>query len=464
MATDDSANQSRSSSSSRRRCRRRSDLGEEDEIEEGEFAGSDTDDDSRYVFQHPSDRVHNEGRPQIKRQRLEENLPPTPSCDYDSDGTISDIDAADGAAALAQEMSFPCPVCRRAFRSDKARCGHMHVHNPLGRQGNKEQPAVAPPISVGWAVTGKRGSVGSRSVSPESQGVVNSMAIVVVEPVIDPMSIAFASAQPHPPSDDSMAIVVASSDNPTSQVVVHQTSEPQVAFANPEPAVPRGQLAAAPPHILNSPAHQAQRAAPPPARDEQGWWICKEDGCNQRYATHQGLGGHMAGHKNRQNNEAAAAGVAGDASCAKPPKLHPCKHCPRVFTSGVQLGGHMRKHFPGKVIPKRRGAGARPSVSAGELASALTLSLPMPPAAMEEVPKVSASELSTALTLSLPMPPVAVEVTQAQPTVAPEPVVLRIFGFNIVPAPPAPAAEEVSSAVTGTDQSSAASTDNIQQQ
>jgi hypothetical protein len=171
----------------------------------------------------------------------------------------------------------------------------------------------------------------------------------------------------------------------------------------------------------------------------------------------------MAGHKNRQNNEAAAAGVAGDASCAKPPKLHPCKHCPRVFTSGVQLGGHMRKHFPGKVIPKRRGAGARPMVSAGELASALTLSLPMPPAAMEEVPKVSASELSTALTLSLPMPPVAVEVAQAQPTVAPEPVVMRIFGFNIVPAPPAPAAEEVSSAVTGTDQSSAASTDIIQQ-
>jgi hypothetical protein len=172
----------------------------------------------------------------------------------------------------------------------------------------------------------------------------------------------------------------------------------------------------------------------------------------------------MAGHKNRQNNEAAAAGVAGDASCAKPPKLHPCKHCPRVFTSGVQLGGHMRKHFPGKVIPKRRGAGATPRVSAGELASVLTLSLPMPPAAMEEVPKVSASELSTALTLSLPMPPVAVEVAQAQPAVAPAPVVLRIFGFNIVPAPPAAAAEEVSSAVTGTDQSSAASTDNIQQQ
>jgi hypothetical protein len=62
------------------------------------------------------------------------------------------------------------------------------------------------------------------------------------------------------------------------------------------------------------------------------------------------------------------------------------------------------------------------------------------------------------------MPPVAVEVAQAQPAVAPAPVVLRIFGFNIVPAPPAAAAEEVSSAVTGTDQSSAASTDNIQQQ
>ncbi|KAM0904094.1 hypothetical protein ACQ4PT_018212 [Festuca glaucescens] len=488
MANDDSADQSRSS-----RRRRSDDLEAGDEIEEGEFvAGSD---DSRYVFQQRRHRVHEEGRPQIKRQRLEGDtvaagggegaLPsPTPSCD--SDGTISDIDADnDGAAALAP---FHCPVCRRAFGSVQAKSGHMRVHDLHGRQKrNKERLPVVPLISGGWGVTGKRGSVGGRSASPVSEEAVDSMAtvvaepviteavdsmaIVVAEPVIDPMPIAFASStEPHPPSDDSMAIVVAADNSPDqNQIVMHPASSPQLnqghepaapqpVLAQDQPAVAQGQLGAAPPQILQPAAHHVQRAAPP-ARDEQGWWPCKVEGCHHRYATHQGLGGHMAGHKNRQNNEAAAAGLA--VSDAKPEKLHHCKHCPRVFTSGVQLGGHMRKHYEGKVIPKKRAT--RPNVSAGELASALAQSqLKMPPAATE-VPKVSAIELATALTLSLPMPPAAMEIAQAQPAVAPAPVFVRIFGFNVVPAPPAAAAEEVPSAVTETDQSSAVSTNNIEQ-
>jgi hypothetical protein len=262
-----------------------------------------------------------------------------------------------------------------------------------------------------------------------------------------------------------MAIVVVAEGNPPdqNQIVVHPASSPQfnqghqpatpqsVVLAQDQPTVAQGQLAAAAPQILQPAAHQVKHPAAP-AQDADGWWPCKEEGCHLRYATHQGLGGHMAGHKNRQNAQTAAA---------KPAKLHPCDKCPRVFTTGVQLGGHMRKPFVGKVIPKKRGD--RPNVSAGELASALTQSQKMPSAAME-VPKVSAIELATALTLSLPMPPpAAVEIAQPQPIVAPAQVVLRIFGFDIVPAPPAVAAEEVSIAATETDQSSAVSTHNIQQ-
>jgi hypothetical protein len=117
----------------------------------------------------------------------------------------------------------------------------------------------------------------------------------------------------------------------------------------------------------------------------------------------------------------------GDPACANPAKLHPCKHCPREFTSSLQLGGHMSKHRE-KAGSKKHGA--RPMESAHELASALALSLPMPPAAMEVAP--------------------------AQPAVAPGvPGVLRLFGVNIVPAgSPASAAEEVPVAVTETDQNS----------
>jgi hypothetical protein len=140
-----------------------------------------------------------------------------------------------------------------------------------------------------------------------------------------------------------------------------------------------------------------------------------------------------SGHR-RKNNQAAAPVIdlgVRDAACAKPAKLHPlCKYCIRDFVSEIRLG-HMRRHS-GNVISRYD---ARPKVSAYELASSL------------------------AQALSLPMPPAAMEVAPAKPAVAPG--ARRIFGANMVPAgPPASAAEEVSSAVTETeDQSSAASTD-----
>ncbi|KAL5222142.1 hypothetical protein ABZP36_026855 [Zizania latifolia] len=85
---------------------------------------------------------------------------------------------------------------------------------------------------------------------------------------------------------------------------------------------------------------------------------CKVEGCNKEYGTYQGLGGHMAGHINK-DKQATLAVQEGDANAsgrggAKPEGTHPCKVCKREFKTGVALGGHMRKHYQGKVIIQKK--------------------------------------------------------------------------------------------------------------
>jgi hypothetical protein len=360
--------------------------------EKDDLAGSD--DDNRSAFQHHhGGGGGNDALPEIKRRRVEPEgvvvdegaLPsPTPSSERGSGGTIGDIDAEAGAASLTQELlAFACPICGREFGSKRAVSGHMRVHDSrLREQWRKEgKPAIS-------AVTGKRGSVGCRSVSPKSKGVADSMAMAIPEPVIDPMPAASASrsssAEPDPPNDDSMAIVVASPDKPTGQVVVHppcspqflqghQPAAPQVVVAQTQPSVaPQGpqlaEEASAAQFVVHQPAapQVVHRASPtPPARDEKGWLRCRQKGCDhRRFATHEGLASHMACHKIRQQNKEAAAAAS---------------------------------------IPKKHAG--RPKVSAHELKAALA---PSPPAAMEVAPE--------------------------QPAVAPG--VLRLFGVNIVPEGP----------------------------
>jgi hypothetical protein len=114
----------------------------------------------------------------------------------------------------------------------------------------------------------------------------------------------------------------------------------------------------------------------------------------------------MSGNK-RQRNEAADWGLDLHLGVGYPAKLHPCKYCTGVFTSGAQLSGHMRKHY----APQK-------------LASALELSLSMPSAAMEATPA-------------------------QRPVVEPSPPpdVLRIFGVDMV-VPPGATANGTSSVVT----------------
>ncbi|KAG8054407.1 hypothetical protein GUJ93_ZPchr0001g31374 [Zizania palustris] len=64
---------------------------------------------------------------------------------------------------------------------------------------------------------------------------------------------------------------------------------------------------------------------------------------------YQSLGGHAAGHANRVKQEAVALVVNGGNNDANLERKHQCKVCQREFKSGVALGGHMRKHYAGKV-------------------------------------------------------------------------------------------------------------------
>uniref|UniRef100_A0A453M1T1 C2H2-type domain-containing protein n=1 Tax=Aegilops tauschii subsp. strangulata TaxID=200361 RepID=A0A453M1T1_AEGTS len=114
--------------------------------------------------------------------------------------------------------------------------------------------------------------------------------------------------------------------------------------------------AAAPLHAFHGPLHMIphQDPAAPPG------FSCKE--CYRWFPTHQGLGGHVAGHKNRRIAAAAAAAIAAGidpidhaAGAPRPVKQHTCKVCGAVYSSGVRLGGHMRKHYTGKpIVPRKR--------------------------------------------------------------------------------------------------------------
>uniref|UniRef100_A0A0E0LMY8 C2H2-type domain-containing protein n=1 Tax=Oryza punctata TaxID=4537 RepID=A0A0E0LMY8_ORYPU len=92
---------------------------------------------------------------------------------------------------------------------------------------------------------------------------------------------------------------------------------------------------APPPQPTTAPA--VQHLAPlPGAYRSGGPYRCKYECCGMEYKTHQGLGGHVAGHINR-DKLAAGAG--------KPEGKHPCNVCGKEYLTGVALGGHKRKHY-----------------------------------------------------------------------------------------------------------------------
>ncbi|XBI22040.1 hypothetical protein VPH35_063106 [Triticum aestivum] len=290
----------------------------------------------------------------------------SPTSSLGSDGTI------DGSDAAAVTAIFPaCPVCHRQFRSSKAVHGHMRVH-ALAQP--KEVEKVSATVSAVHEVAGYV----SLSTSTAFEELVSSEQAV---PSSDRSSNSASVQKPtQSTTDQSMAIVVAGAAPPTA-VSEQVDIAPAPPSPQQDPVRPRVAPAPEPAAVYLHPPAPAQQHAfvpPPPAaaplnafhgplhiiahRDTAAprGFSCKE--CNRWFPTHQGLGGHAAGHKNRRIAAEAAAAIAAGldpighaAGGPRPERLHTCKVCGEVYTSGVRLGGHMRKHYTGKpIVPRKR--------------------------------------------------------------------------------------------------------------
>uniref|UniRef100_A0A0E0I3C5 C2H2-type domain-containing protein n=1 Tax=Oryza nivara TaxID=4536 RepID=A0A0E0I3C5_ORYNI len=96
-----------------------------------------------------------------------------------------------------------------------------------------------------------------------------------------------------------------------------------------------------PPPPAAMPVLPQARLPAPGASRSGGPYKCKYEGCNMEYKTHQGLGGHVAGHINRDK----MATASGSGGAGKPEGKHPCNVCGKEYPTGVALGGHKRKHY-----------------------------------------------------------------------------------------------------------------------
>ncbi|CAO2182088.1 unnamed protein product [Urochloa humidicola] len=388
---------------------------------------------------------------------------PTPSS-CESDGTISDDDggnpsAADSSLAISAggapaAQRFACHVCGRRFGSPKAVDGHMKVH------GNARHRVAAAAVSAGWAATGKRGWTGGKAyysvadyATLNSESTDNSTAAIVaahhpLEPIM-PVAIAMTSLPSTPVlsartnlssgeesssasaqlmQSELAATVVTGPNSPTGAAVsVSQQAAPP-AHA-PEQARPLHQpaAAAAPAQIFQQPI----APAPTPARPGQPprEYSCKL--CGKSYTTHQGLGGHAAGHRNRQKEAeaAAAAGMMiglgqghdggggaflaalrrGGRRAAEEPR-HECSKCHKVFATGVALGGHMRMHYTGPPIvhKKSKRRCLAPPVSEADLRlalSTLTEERPSPAAVAAGRVRLFGIDIGPQQVQALPPPP-----------------------------------------------------------
>ncbi|RCV26488.1 hypothetical protein SETIT_5G249400v2 [Setaria italica] len=299
-----------------------------------------------------------------------------------------------GASSSPAAQVLACPFCGKEFRNHKAVCGHMKVHREQGiGKANKGIKRNAAAVG-GWGGTGKRGCSGSRGrAAPPIDEPDQSMAVVVAEAkiVFNPMPLAFAAPNPppaptatetpNPPPaptatetpnqstpmasptpkmssssvpaasvmtndpvesssappmrDDAMETVVAGAANPPTEAVVHLHDAPPP-----------------PPPAAGEQAHEQPVAPPPGGRQNPKGYTCKR--CGMWFRTHQGLGGHVVGHKNREIAVALHGGAVRNGRDAKPGKAHVCKVCGREFPGGLQLGGHMRKHWTGSPFNKKK--------------------------------------------------------------------------------------------------------------
>ncbi|CAL4995736.1 unnamed protein product [Urochloa decumbens] len=186
---------------------------------------------------------------------------------------------------------------------------------------------VAAPLDAGWAATGKRGWAGGKPA-----------AAAAPAPLILNNDQSSASHSSNVSSDSGSAHAA---------LVIHQQ----------------------PPFVAEQAPLLLRLHQPAPAQHPRREYTCKE--CGRSFPTNQALGGHAAGHRNRQREAEAAAAAAGmvpegedsaaflaalrRARGGREEAPHECRKCGKVFATGVALGGHMRVHYTGPpIVPARK--------------------------------------------------------------------------------------------------------------
>lgn len=369
--------------------------GDDDDLEEGEYVPGRDDESSDADGYRLKRRLEVELGRRVSWEEVamasgRQVAAPGSSCE--SEGTISDDDAndnpsPDSSAAVISSSDlaarrFACHVCGRGFSSPKAVDGHMRVH------GNGRMPPAAAVVGGGWTATGKRGWTGGKpsvaaaslnSQSTDDHSVVAQpmpMAIAVTDPSSTPVmstgtnlsgeeSSSNATAQP---MDFEPPVLTTTEPNPSTGAVVHH----QQAAPPPTTAAEQARPVHQPPVPPPQSQFVQQPLVPPPAAslaEPPRVYSCKL--CGKSYSSHQGLGGHAAGHRNRQKEaEAAAAaaavgmmmGLGQDGGALldalrrgrRAEEPHECQKCHKVFATGVALGGHMRMHYTGPPIVHKR--------------------------------------------------------------------------------------------------------------
>jgi hypothetical protein len=347
---------------------------EEGEIDEGEVVswysasagtGSDTDTDDEDAWYHVQPHRDDRRGPGIISAL-------SPASSFGSGG-ISDGTVSDAAAATGVRAAFPCPVCRREFKGWMAVVGHMKVH---ARAAPKEEDK----FTVAAVVSG-----GASAVEEVGDSVSESTPSVVAESKVSDSD------------DTTVPAQSACSNNPVVNGGSGSSNASEKVPIAPTPAPP--QQATFIPLMIPAASQSKQRVLDGPTTWRQApagrGFSCKE--CGQWFPTHQGLGGHAAGHKNRRlAAEAVAAAAAGIdiIACSRPerPHSHACKICGDEYQSGVSLGGHMTKHNKGNPIVHRKRMRLAPPMQQAppglpELELALAPHMPQaPPAAPPQVP------------------------------------------------------------------------------
>jgi hypothetical protein len=300
---------------------------------------------------------------------------------------------ATASSVTGASMNFACRVCGKEFFSEKAVCGHMKIHalevaRGSGKQDKgdgKDKKAMIKKhrvaVAGGWGVTGKRGRSGLgtsmedtvKKDSPKNAEPDHPVMDTVVpdaEPSVVSRPTPISFAMPENLSSDSTASMASARtslyDESSGKKPIHndamdiaEAATNANAIPLAEPVVVHKEALPPPPAEIQAQPINRRRARPPHAgRQRPEGYRCSDPECRMWFSTHHALGGHVAAHKNKKRDtEAAAAPLHGG---AKEEKLHRCKECPAVFASGLQLGGHMRKHWKGEpIVPKRK---LRPSL------------------------------------------------------------------------------------------------------